>query len=80
MGEAESKAPQAKRNHDAEEANAIGSGSEKNRIRATRSLGKSQSSKEDGQSLVRFPSKRRTCLSRSLVPTGQGRELVFPAV
>jgi hypothetical protein len=47
MGEAESKAWKAERNRDAEEANAVGSGSEKNRSRATRALGKSQSGKED---------------------------------
>ena len=49
MGEAEGKAPQAKRNHDAEEANVISGCSEKNRSHATRSLGKGQSGKEDSQ-------------------------------
>jgi len=78
MGEAESKAPQAERNHDAKKANNVSRRPKANRCHATRSMGKGQS-KEDSQRLVRFPEQVQD-LSRSLVRAGQGRELVCPAV
>jgi hypothetical protein len=47
MGKGEGKAPQAKRSHDAEEANNVSRRPKENRCRATRSLGKGQSGKEN---------------------------------
>ena len=76
MGEGESKAAQAKRSHDAQEANNVSRRPKANRCRATPSLGKGQSGKKDSQSLVRFPYKLTACLRRSLVLTGEGRKLV----
>jgi len=80
MGEGEGEERKAERSYDAQETDIVSRRSEKDCCRATRSLGKSQSGKEDSQSLVRFPNKLRICLSRSLVLNGEGRELVCPAV
>ena len=53
MGKGEGEERKAKCNRDAQEANAIGNGSEKNCNRATCSLGKGQSGKEGSQSLAK---------------------------
>jgi hypothetical protein len=73
-------APQAKRSHDAEEANNVSRRPKANRCRATRSMGKGQSGKEDSQSLVRFPNKLTALPTQKSCTRWEGRELVCPAV
>jgi len=64
MGKGEGNERKAKSRYDAKAADIIGRRSAEDRGCTTRSLGESQSEKEDSQSLVRFPSKLTALLKQ----------------